>query len=87
MKDTLDTKTTDLLKPSGAARRQAAYDSRKKAAGYKRISVWIHEGAWQAGYDAGLAGIPSTPSPAGLDGLSWISGYIEGQAKRQQAAA
>lgn len=84
MKDPLDSKTTDILKTSGAARRQAAYDIRKKAAGYKRTTVWIHQGAWQAGYDAGLAGIPSTPSPPDLDGLSWISGYIEGQAKRQQ---
>ena len=39
--------------------------------------------AWQAGFDQGALGKPSKPVPAGLDGLSWISGWIEGDAKRQ----
>lgn len=39
--------------------------------------------AWEAGYQAGLSGSPSA-TPPGLDGLSFISGYIEGQAARTQ---
>jgi hypothetical protein len=81
MTDVKGMSTLELLKLVGNENRQAA---EKQAAGYKRTTVWIHQGAWQAGYDAGLAGAPSTPSPPDLDGLSWISGYIEGQAKRQQ---
>jgi ribosome modulation factor len=37
--------------------------------------------AWQAGYAAGLEG-RSSSTPPGLDGLSFISGYIEGKAAR-----
>ncbi len=83
MKDPHDKQTGDML-ASPSAQRQAAYKARREAQGFKRTTVWIHEGAWQAGYDAGFAGKPSTPVPAGLDGLSWFSGYIEGDAKRQR---
>jgi hypothetical protein len=37
--------------------------------------------SWQAGYRAGHLGKPNDPPP-GMDGLSWISGFIEGQADR-----
>jgi len=40
-----------------------------------------HE-AWQAGYAAGLQG-RSSISPPELDGLAFISGYVEGKAHRQ----
>lgn len=83
MKDPYDNKTENLF-PSSGARRQAAFKARRKAEGYKRATVWIHEASWQAGYDAALAGQPSTPHSADVDGLSWFSGYIEGQAKRQE---
>ncbi|MDE2466740.1 MAG: hypothetical protein KGO02_23945 [Alphaproteobacteria bacterium] len=38
--------------------------------------------AWLAGYAAGLAGLSSS-NPPELDGLAFISGYIEGKAHRQ----
>ena len=38
--------------------------------------------SWQAGYKAGHSGKPST-APPGVDPLSWVSGFIEGQADRQ----
>ena len=37
---------------------------------------------WQAGFDAGQQGRPDTP-PRGVDGLAWVSGYIEGKAAGQ----
>ena len=85
MKDTKDNKTGDLLKSAGA-RRQAAYRERQQAAGKRQRVVWIHEGDWQAGFDAGEAGKPASPVPQGIDGLSWVSGWIEGDAKRQQGS-
>ena len=76
-----DTKTSELLKSPGA-KRQEAYRHRQQAAGRKQRVVWIHDDAWQAGFAAGEAGTPSTPVPPGTDGLSWFSGWIEGEAKR-----
>lgn len=49
-----------------------------------KVVVRQEPAAWQAGYEAGKAGQPSTP-PQGVDGLSWIAGYIEGQAVRQSS--
>lgn len=40
MKDKHDRKTADLLQ-SAAARRQAAFKERQKAAGKVRLSVWV----------------------------------------------
>jgi hypothetical protein len=37
---------------------------------------------WQAGFDAGLTGKPNR-CPQGIDSLSWVSGYIEGQARQR----
>jgi hypothetical protein len=34
---------------------------------------------WQAGFNAGKAGQPNI-APANVDGLAWMSGYIEGKA-------
>lgn len=48
----------------------------------KQPAVKIDEKAFQAGFAAGRQGLPSWPPPAGLDGLSWISGYIDGKADR-----
>lgn len=47
-----------------------------------KILVDLDSRSWQAGYDAGFQGLPGWPVPAGLDGLSWSSGYIEGEADR-----
>ena len=81
MKDSSDNKTGDLLKSSGA-KRQEAYRKRQQAAGKRQRMVWIHDESWQAGFKAGEAGTPSSPVPDGIDGLSWFSGWIEGEAKR-----
>lgn len=45
-------------------------------------AVVIDGESWSAGYRAGHQGAPRHPRPPGFDGLSWISGYIEGQADR-----
>lgn len=85
MKDAADNKTVDLLvKKSPGAKRQEAYRQRQQAGGMRQRMVWIHEESWQAGFDAGLAGTPSSPVPPGIDGLSWFSGWIEGEAKRKR---
>lgn len=66
----------------GNARRQAAFKARKEEQGFKRATVWIREADWQAGYNAGLTGGP-LQEPAGIDGLSYASGFVEGKARRQ----
>ncbi len=48
-----------------------------------KIGVRIDPKAWRAGFDAGEAGRAMTPCPACLDPLSYFSGWIEGDAKRQ----
>ncbi|MHA6848603.1 hypothetical protein [Ralstonia syzygii] len=48
-----------------------------------KIRVRIDPKAWRAGFDAGEAGRAMTPCPADLDSLSYFSGWIEGDAKRQ----
>lgn len=81
MKDTLDNATGDLI---ASTDRKARYEARRRAAGWRRVAVWQKATDWQAGFDAGLTGAPASPVPVGLDGLSWVSGWIEGDAKRQQ---
>jgi len=39
--------------------------------------------SWEAGYNAGFEGKAGGP-PAGVDGLSFYSGKIEGEADRKQ---
>lgn len=73
---------TDKRAKSGAER-QAEYSARMKKDGYKRTTVWVKDEDWQAGYKAGAAGQKSAP-PAGIHRLSWFSGYIEGEAKREK---
>lgn len=48
-----------------------------------KIGVRIDPDAWRAGFEAGEAGRAMTPCPVGLDALSYFSGWIEGDAKRQ----
>lgn len=55
-----------------------------KTANNVKVAVQQEPAAWEAGYEAGKAGQPSTP-PQGANGLSWIAGYIEGQAVRQSS--
>ena len=38
---------------------------------------------WQAGYDAGASGKQQYPVPAGVDALSFFSGWIEGRAAKE----
>lgn len=81
MKDTRDTKTSELLKSPGA-KRQEAYRKRQQAAGKRQCMVWIEDGSWQKGFAAGGAGKLSGSLPVGVDALSWFAGWIEGKAKR-----
>ncbi len=46
-----------------------------------QYTVRMDEKSWEMGFTAGLTG-QSTQEPSGVDGLSFISGYIEGQADR-----
>lgn len=82
MKDARDRRTGDLLASPGA-QRQARYEARRKEQGFRRATVWLHEASWEAGRLAGMEGKPSMPVPAGMDGLSWISGYIQGEGRSQ----
>ena len=52
-----------------------------------RVIIRIDGPSWQQGYDAGLRGVPyrcGQTAPDIADRWSWISGYIEGQARRYQ---
>lgn len=84
MKDAKEKKTVKSPVKSANARRQEAYRQRQRAAGKRQRVVWIKESDWQAGFAAGEAGQPASPVPPGIDGLSWVSGWIEGDAKRQR---
>jgi len=66
------------------AEKQAAYRERLADEGKKIHRVVVVSKDWQAGFDAGASGKPSTPTPRGIDQLSWYSGYIEGQAKHER---
>jgi hypothetical protein len=49
--------------------------------------IRIDADSWQRGYDDGAAGVPyrvGRQAPGIADRWSWISGYIEGQARRYQ---
>ncbi|WP_155033831.1 hypothetical protein [Burkholderia pseudomallei] len=48
-----------------------------------KVRVLIDPEAWRAGFEAGETGHAMTPCPANLDALSYFSGWIEGDAKRQ----
>ncbi|VVE37225.1 hypothetical protein PNO31109_03962 [Pandoraea nosoerga] len=48
-----------------------------------KIVLRIDPDAWRVGFEAGETGRPMTPCPASLDALSYFSGWIEGEAKRQ----
>ena len=43
--------------------------------------------SWQAGYNAGMSGGSRECPPEVPDSLAYVSGYIEGKAARQRAAA
>ncbi len=47
------------------------------------IGPRIDSDAWRAGFEAGETGRAMTPCPASLDAFSYLSGWIEGDAKRQ----
>jgi hypothetical protein len=43
--------------------------------------------SWQAGYNAGMSGGSSACPPETPDALAYASGYIDGKAARERAAA
>ena len=44
--------------------------------------IKIDQPSWDAGYKAGLEGLPDRHGKE-IDGYSWSSGYIEGQAEKK----
>ncbi len=46
------------------------------------MTIQLDTRSWAAGCRAGLAGTDLFVVPAGVDGLSWRSGYVEGKAAR-----
>lgn len=96
MKDPKDTRTVDFVSekrrrgrpPKGSqamsgAERQAAYRQRQESEGKIQRTVMIDRASWEAGYAAGLAGQSSRARPGIADRLAFLSGYIEGKAKRE----
>lgn len=75
--------TVQDSKPLTAAERQARYKANLRAAGLKERMVWIDPDHWAAGFAAGEKGRPGTPVPNGMNAMSYLSGWIEGDAKRQ----
>ncbi len=76
-KDTADKSTGDLL-ASPNATRQAAFKARKVADGFKRTTVYIHQGDYDAGkLAAELGSTNASDCPADRDRLSWMLGYCE----------
>ena len=55
------------------------------------VRIRVDAASWQQGYDAALSGVPSWLGrrnlAAEIDGWSWISGYIEGEAARLMRGA
>ena len=49
-----------------------------------KIKVPLNHTDWQNGFNAGSSGIPHECTPDGADNLSWISGWIEGNANRKK---
>lgn len=81
MRDSLDTRTLDLLGPrpggrKSAAQRQAEYGERMRQKGYKRQTYWLHEVSRKAGYEAARAG-QKHRAPAGYEAFSWLVGYAD----------
>jgi len=84
MIDEDDNKTSNLPAPkkSDAAKRQAEFKRRQRAAGLRQVAVWINAEAWNLGFAAGEAGQPAIPiSPDATDAWSWFGGWVEGNRK------
>lgn len=84
MQDKNDTKTGNLfLTPN--AKRQAAFKSKMREAGYKQKQIWMHEKSYELGFKAGEMGSGTISDfPANLkDKKSWALGYIDGAIKSQ----
>jgi hypothetical protein len=79
----MSTKNTSTTKPSQGV--PPCTPEAHQRTGVRRTGVRIRAEDWQAGFQAGGAGMPANPVPAGIDGLAWISGWIEGAAKRRAA--
>lgn len=45
-----------------------------------KFKISLNHTDWQNGFNAGSSGIPHEAAPDGADSLSWISGWIEGNA-------
>jgi len=70
--------TRDFITGASAAERQRAFVQRKRQAGYRRRTVWLHDDSWRTGYAAGQAGGEPRPPDGVEDWVAWMSGYREG---------
>lgn len=68
---------------SKAAVRQARFKQRMEASGYRKVSVWLHQGSESIGYEAGFLGGELLPVPGEvIDHLSYCSGWLRGAGDR-----
>ena len=69
---------------SAVSIRQQRYRQRMEETGYRRVTLWLHQDSEQKGYERGLAGEKLLPAPAGLDQLSYCTGWLRGAGDQQQ---
>jgi len=69
------------------AERQAKHRDKLRGEGKRQMLITLAADDWRAGYDAGARrekmASDAALRAAGIDPLSWLSGYIEGKAKEQ----
>jgi hypothetical protein len=80
MKDEHDKQTRDLLSAEqlrqSTAQRQARLKAKRKAEGWRRKTVWVHEDSRQQGYAAGEKGEACEPEKTPTaDCVSWVIGW------------
>jgi hypothetical protein len=64
-------------KKTSSAKRQQALASRRREAGFKRTTVWIHSDSEAAGYLAFEQGLSASEIPETADRFSWVLGYAK----------
>ncbi len=65
-----------------SAERQRDFRYKLKKEGKKQMLITVTKDDWDKGFKAGENGASNVP-PDDVDELSWISGYIEGKAKKE----
>ena len=88
MKDEFDNSTPDLIetyKKTTSARRkktvaknQKTYREKKKAQGFKEVTIWIKEDIYNIGKNKGLSSSKNLPEEAQSDPVAWSIGFAHG---------